>query len=242
MSQFFKKISEINKPLANSSISHRVKIIIRNESGHIKADTEKIQRILRTYFKIYVLYCIKLENLKKKKNTFLNRYDLPKINQDQRSSLKIYIFPRDIEASIKSLPTQKSLRPDGFSREVYQTFKQELIIKLIKLFHRIETGRTLPNLFYEATVTLIPKPNRDPTKNITYCKQRLLFHSGHPDPNNHTETILITTLFGQQFGHISIQFLHLKLTISINLCITMRLYPPGNVLTSFSFSSYIMSS
>ena len=172
MSQFFEKISQINKHLANFTIRHRVKIIIRDESGHIKADTEKIQRILRTYFKMYLLYCIKLEKLKKKKNSFLNRYDLPKLNQDQRSSFKRYISPREIEATIKHLPTPKSPRPDGFSKEVYQTFKQELITKLLKLLHRIETGRTLPNSCYEATVTLIPEPNRETQQGILYIVSR----------------------------------------------------------------------
>jgi hypothetical protein len=67
----------------------------------------------------------------------------------------------EIEAAIESLSNNKSHRLEGFSEKFYQTFKEELIPKLLKLVHTIETKRTLANTFYEATVTLIPKPYKD---------------------------------------------------------------------------------
>jgi hypothetical protein len=95
---------------------------------------------------------------------FLDSYQLTKLDQDQVNDLNIPISPRVIKAVINSLPTKKSPGPDGFSAELYQTFKEDLIPVLHKLFHKIEAEGILPSSFYEATVTLIPKPQKDPTK------------------------------------------------------------------------------
>ena len=92
---------------------------------------------------------------------FLDRYQAPKLNQDQVNDLNSPISPKEIETAINSLLTKKS---PGFSAEFYQTFREDLIPILLKLFHKIETEGTLPNLFHEATNTLIPKPHKDPTK------------------------------------------------------------------------------
>ena len=69
---------------------------------------------------------------------------------------------------IKNLPTNQSPRPDGFTGEFYQTFREELTLILLKLFQNTAEGGTLPNSFYEATITLIPKPDEDVTKKENY--------------------------------------------------------------------------
>jgi hypothetical protein len=94
-----------------------------------------------------------LENLDEM-NNFLDRYQIPKLKQDQINNLNSPIAPKEIEAVIKSLPTKKFPGPDGFSAEFCQTFKEDLIPILFKLLHKIETEETLPNSFYEAIVTL----------------------------------------------------------------------------------------
>jgi hypothetical protein len=104
-----------------------------------------------------------LENLDVMDN-FLDRYKVLKLKQDQINHLNSPITPKEIEAVINSLPNKKSPGPEGFIGEFYQTFKEDLIPILFKLFHKIETESTLPNSFYEATITIKPKPHKDQIK------------------------------------------------------------------------------
>jgi hypothetical protein len=101
-------------------------------------------------------------------NKFLDTYDHPKLNQEDINHLNRYITWSEIEAAKKSLPKKKSSEPDGFSAEFYQTFKEELIPTLLKLFHDTEWEGTLPNSFYEASITLIPKLDKDTSKKENY--------------------------------------------------------------------------
>jgi hypothetical protein len=121
----------------------------------------EIQELIRNYFEN--LYSNKIESLEEM-NKFLNTYDHPKLNQEDINHLNRSITQNEIEAAIKGLPKKKSPGPDGFSAEFHQISKEELIPTLLKLFHKIEREGTLPNSFYETSITLIPKPDKDTSK------------------------------------------------------------------------------
>ena len=91
-------------------------------------------------------------------NKFLETKNLPILNREEIDNLNRKITTSEIEFSIIKLPANKTPRLESFTGEFYQTYKEELLPILLKLFQKIEEEGTVPNSFYEATITLIPKP------------------------------------------------------------------------------------
>jgi hypothetical protein len=96
-----------------------------------------------------------------------------KLNQEDINHLSRYITHNEIEAARKNLPKKKSPEPDVFSTEFYQTFK-ELTPILLKLFHGIERKGILTNSFYETSIILIPKTDKDTSKKENYRPNSLM--------------------------------------------------------------------
>ena len=167
----FEKVSKIDKPLARLIKKKRERTQInkiRNEKGEVTMDTSEIQSIIRNYCK--QLYANKMDNLEEM-DEFLERHNLPRLNQEEIENTNRPITSNEIETVIKNLPTNKSPGPDGFTGEFYQAFREELTPILLKLFQKIAEEGTLPNSFYEATITLTPKPDKDITKKENYTDQ-----------------------------------------------------------------------
>ena len=89
---------------------------------------------------------------------FLETYSLPKLNQEEIYQLDRVITKNRTVYVIKTVPTNKSSGPGVFTGKICQTYKQEVIAILLKLFQNVEEEGTLTKTFCDATITLIPKP------------------------------------------------------------------------------------
>ena len=109
-----------------------------------------------------------MENLEEM-DEFLEKYNLPKLNQEETENLNRSIRSTEIKTVIKKFPEKQSSGSDGFTGEFYQKFREELTPILLKLFQKIAEEGKLPNSFYEATITLIEKLDKMPQKKKTTC-------------------------------------------------------------------------
>ena len=105
---------------------------------------------------------------------FLEQYNFPKLIQEEIENLNRPITSTEIATVIRNLPKNKSPGPDSFTAKFSQKFRKELTHILVKLFQKIAEEGKLPNSFYEFTITLIPKPDKDATKKENYSPISLM--------------------------------------------------------------------
>ena len=163
-SWLFKRINKTDKPLVRLIKKKRKKNQInkiRNENGEIMTDNTEIQRIVRDYYQ--QVYANKMDNLEEM-DKFLEKYNFSKLNQEEIENLNRLITSTEMEIMVRNLPTNKSPGPDGFTAEFYQKFRGDLTPILLKLFQKVPEEGKLPNSIYEATTTLVPKPDKDAIK------------------------------------------------------------------------------
>ena len=98
---------------------------------------------------------------------FLEKLNLPRLNQEEIEIMNNPITSTEIKAVIKKISPKKH-KPDGFTGEFYQPFREEPMPSLLKLFQKIAEEGTLPNSLYKATITLISKPDKETTKKESY--------------------------------------------------------------------------
>ena len=92
---------------------------------------------------------------------FLEKFNLLRLNQEEIEIMNDLITSTGIEALIKNIPKNQRPGPDGFTGEFCQTFREKLMPILLKLFQKITEEGILPNSFYDANITLIPKQEKD---------------------------------------------------------------------------------
>ena len=105
---------------------------------------------------------------------FLEKFNLLRLNQEEIEIVNKPLTSTEIKAVTKNLPQNKSPGPDGFTGEFYQTFREELMPILLKIFQKISEEGALPNSFYEANINLIPKLDKNNIQKENYRPTSLM--------------------------------------------------------------------
>ena len=133
-------------------------LLLLNKKIKVKPN---FKSIIRDYYQ--QLYANKIDNVEEM-DKLLEKFNFPKLNHEEIDNLNRPITSTEIETVIRNLPANRSPGTEGWIAEFYQKFREELTPILLKPFQKIAEEGKLPNSFYEATITLVLKPDKDATK------------------------------------------------------------------------------
>ncbi len=135
---------------------------IQTETGSVSFDPIEINDTFKQFYTCYNT-SESPENLSKI-SEFLSTVELPKLGQEDQSSLDRPFAQKETEKALGSLQANKSPDEDGFPPEFYGEFKDLLIPLVMDIINLASKTQTLPNLFSTTMITVIHKKNRDPLK------------------------------------------------------------------------------
>ena len=144
-SWYFEKINKIDKPLARLIKKKRERIQInkiRNKQGDVTTNSTEIQRLMRDYH--MQLYANKMDNLEDM-DKFLDRYNLPRLSQEEVGNMNRPITNNETETVIKKTLNEKKSSTRWLHRQILSNIQEELTSILLKLFQKITEEGTLPN-------------------------------------------------------------------------------------------------
>ena len=150
----FEKINKMTNLQQDSSRKKEKNQInkIRNEKREVTTDNAETQRVVRDYQE--QLYGKKVDSLEEM-DRFLEKFNLPRLNQEEIEIMNNPITSTEIEAGIKKkkkkFPKIKSPGPDGFTGKFYQTYEEEIMPVLLKLLQKIAEEGPLTNSFYKVS-------------------------------------------------------------------------------------------
>ena len=139
---------------------------ILDSSGNATQDPQNINNIFRQFYSS--LYSAGTEPTQSEIDSFLNNLDLPSLTTDQANYLDQPISSEELTEVLHSMPNNKSQGPDGLSAEYYKHFLDLFAPLFLRLITDIKTTSTIPTHMNTAVITLVLKPNKDPTHPSSY--------------------------------------------------------------------------
>lgn len=145
--------------LKKQQVKHSIFGIRDPYNGTVRYKTEDIQKCFELYYT--KLYDQSINNGDAEIDSFLAKLNLPKVTDKQNEQLISEITSKEINLAISKLKTNKTPGADGYPSEWYKTYREILIPVLQKTFNWVLKKGEIPNSWREATISAIPKEDKD---------------------------------------------------------------------------------